>query len=73
MDENTLNGFGRRVNDAEKDIREVQIKTDRNTKDIENVWEGINNLRESLNSMPWKIMAMIAIPTLLLIYQILIK
>lgn len=64
-----VNGLGQRVSHVEK----MEPKITRNEADIQDMWRIMAEIQKSMNALIMKILAMVAIPTALLLYSILIK
>jgi hypothetical protein len=68
--ETQINGIGSRLNMTEKDVAAWSGVSGRNKEDIQTIFGKISAVQESVNSMPWKFMAMLAVPTVLILISL---
>lgn len=66
MDEDKINGFGRRLNDTEKEVVEIKTLAKRNTTDIEKIFK-------SMATLPWKVLGIVSIPSAIMVYRIIVE
>lgn len=66
MNEDTLNGYGRRLNMVENQQAAQGVQVGTNEKQIDKIWLGIGEMQKAINGMLWKVFGLISVPTLLL-------
>ena len=71
MNEEVINGFGKRLSRVELDQGRLDVKVLRNEKDISQIWDGIGQMQKTVNGILWKVAVMIMFPTVLLLIKFL--
>lgn len=69
MSRDEFNGLGARLNKAEGDIREVLTKTERNSSDIQKIFDVAEHIQQTVDSSKWQVFAIVSIPVILLVIQ----
>jgi len=64
-----VNGLGNRVSNVEK----LESRVKRNEKDIQDLWRSTGEIKKDFNSLAFKILFMVSVPTLLVLWQIVTK
>ncbi len=73
MNEDTLNGYGRRLNKVENKQAAQGVQVGTNEKQIDKIWLGIGEMQRTVNGILWKVALMILVPSTLLLIQWLLK
>lgn len=68
-----FNELGSRVSVVEVGMSKVCSETDRNKDDIQRLWLARDDDRKTVSKIPWQVMGIVSIPSLLILYQILTK
>lgn len=73
MDEDVINGFGERLNKVEICSERQSVRVERAEKDIQTIFMGVEEIKKAVSGITWKLFAGIAVPTFLLIVQMLLN
>ena len=68
-----LNGFGVRLNKVVETVGRHDERIQDNKETILDIRQNVTKIQESINSAVWKVIVLVAIPTLLVLYQLINK
>lgn len=68
-----IDGYGKRLGKTELKVAGMEKETDRNTSDIQKIFEVSDAIKASVDKGKWQVLVMVSVPVLILIVQLLMK